>query len=63
MSTKFQTLCRKPCSIQLSISKDMSDYIITETFVAFYNRDVNKPIIVSVIHNKTGIEVFLNSVT
>ena len=27
MSTKFQTLCRKPRSIQLSGSEDMSDYV------------------------------------
>ena len=28
MSTKFQTLCSKPRSIQLSSSEDMSDYVI-----------------------------------
>ena len=27
MSTKFQTLCRKPRSIRLSSSEDMSDYV------------------------------------
>ena len=36
MSTKFQTLCRKPCSIRLSSSEDKSvfelGYIITHIF-------------------------------
>ena len=27
MSTKFQTLCRKPYSIRLSSSEDMSGYV------------------------------------
>ena len=27
MSTKFQTLCRKPRSIRLSRSENMSDYV------------------------------------
>ena len=27
MSTKFQTLCRKPRSIRLSSSEDMGDYV------------------------------------
>ena len=34
MSIKLQTLCRKPCSIRLSGSEDMSDYV-TEFKITF----------------------------
>ena len=36
MSTQFQTLCRKPCSIRLSSWEDMNDYVTEFISVSFF---------------------------